>query len=403
MPDHISRPNIVLHVGLAKAGTTAIQMAAYARRNDLFEQGVLYPGTEYNHRAASKAVGGHRSGWREDRDRPEAPDIRHWQELVDEVRSHPEHTAFISHELFADYSLDVCRRIVSDLGAVPTVIFTLRNQVSAAGSIWQQFVKYGRTENLDEWIQERLDALENHGARDGRFLSRLFLSDLVSKWASVVGPQNVILIALDKAQPNLLFDGFESSLGVPEGFFANVELDRRAENRSFSLDEAETIRAINAQLRDDPNVTWHNYQRLVRYGAVDPLLAEPSTNIDPHPIRVPQWAAQKISELTATEIAKLRQLGVKVVGDLQTIAEVPRNVGENPAVVDIDIETASRLASRVLRKSTNMIHRRRRKLGRIHNQTKRRPMKGSDIQLSAFARALARRVRRKFQSTTKTK
>ena len=46
----------LLHIGLMKTGTTAVQRAANARRPMLLRHGVRYPGTLYNHRQAALAL-----------------------------------------------------------------------------------------------------------------------------------------------------------------------------------------------------------------------------------------------------------------------------------------------------------------------------------------------------------
>ncbi|SNT13940.1 hypothetical protein SAMN06309944_2222 [Micrococcales bacterium KH10] len=396
MTEDFKSPSVLLHVGLAKAGTTAIQVAAHERRSELLEHNVLYPGTEFNHRSASRAVGDHRTGWGQDGRPPSAPDIRHWEELVAEVHDHPDHTAFISHEYFADYSPEVCRRIVADLDTVPTVIFTMRNQISATSSMWQQFVKYGRIDSFEDWLTDQLNTLESTGKKGGKFLSRLHCSELVDKWAQTVGPENVIVVALDKSQPNLLFDAFESELGLPTGLLADVELDRRAANRSFSLEEAEMIRAINTELRDHPTVSWPRYQRLVRYAAIDPLLAEPNIDSDAHTIQVPQWAAEKIAAITATQVDKIGQLGVRTVGDLTSLATMPRNVGENPDAAEVDLQTATQFTANVLAEAMKAIDQRRARIAKLQRPTKEDRHKPHEIPLSEFVRAFGRKVRRKL-------
>lgn len=69
----------LLHVGLMKTGTTALQQAASRRRRVLLRHGVRYPGHRYNHRQAALALLRRRGG----RGRSERPDD--WDELLAEV------------------------------------------------------------------------------------------------------------------------------------------------------------------------------------------------------------------------------------------------------------------------------------------------------------------------------
>ncbi|MCW2746978.1 MAG: hypothetical protein JWP10_120, partial [Nocardioidaceae bacterium] len=52
----------LLHIGLPKTGTTALQAAASASRPLLLDHGVRYPGKNYNHRFESSGLLGRRFG-----------------------------------------------------------------------------------------------------------------------------------------------------------------------------------------------------------------------------------------------------------------------------------------------------------------------------------------------------
>jgi len=59
----IPENSVLLHVGLPKTGTTALQNAAANQRAALLEHGVRYPGDRHNHSNASFSVaGGHEGG-----------------------------------------------------------------------------------------------------------------------------------------------------------------------------------------------------------------------------------------------------------------------------------------------------------------------------------------------------
>ena len=101
----------LLHIGPHKTGTTAVQAALWSARASLLEQGVRHAGRSRNPSNAVRAVTEQSSPYAEGT----PPSMRHWRDLVREIRGAREPRLVVSSEFFAWASPEVIRRIVEEL------------------------------------------------------------------------------------------------------------------------------------------------------------------------------------------------------------------------------------------------------------------------------------------------
>ena len=101
----------LIHIGPPKTGTTALQGAFYAARDDAEAQGVHYAGRSRHSMSAAQAVVGRPSFYSVDK----PPDLSHWKRLVGEVQRAGDRRVVISSEFFSDAKPDAIRTIVDDL------------------------------------------------------------------------------------------------------------------------------------------------------------------------------------------------------------------------------------------------------------------------------------------------
>jgi len=335
---------VLLHVGMPKSGTTAIQRAASQLRTELLEHGVRYPGDRYNHSLASFAVAerprkatlatGHKK-----------TDESHWTGLVAEVRAETERRVLISHEFFAEHPAEVCRRVVAELDREVHVVFTMRNQASLLASTWQQYLKSGATWTFDEWLDLVLG--DRTGANHS-FDRRTDLSGVVDKWGGIVGLENVTVVVLDRAEPDRLTDTFEDLLDLPRSLLGAVDLSGDHANRSFVASEIELLRELNLALRGSTKLSWSQFRELYRGGGIFRLLArEPGT--DEATIATPQWAVDEMTARARAHVERLAASGVRVVGDLEALARPVRGVPQTPpAPTQVPLLAARALALGIL-------------------------------------------------------
>lgn len=137
---------VVLHVGPAKTGTTAIQAALSAISGDLCTRGIFYPATTPPDRE-----GQHSLAW-EILERLRTPIARlnkarlTWAEVFQAAEQYHAHTLLVSSEEFtlALFDEHAFAELRATLGELPvTVIFGVRDPLRTVPSAWQQSVKWG--------------------------------------------------------------------------------------------------------------------------------------------------------------------------------------------------------------------------------------------------------------------
>ncbi|SNT13919.1 hypothetical protein SAMN06309944_2221 [Micrococcales bacterium KH10] len=327
--------HVLLHAGMYKAGTTSLQNLAASMRDELREHGVIYPGARHNHARASHAIAGRPIGWS-----GKAPSMKHWRSLVDEISAQPDTIGFVSHEYFADYSVDICKKVVEGLGRPVTVAITVRNLISLPTSMWQQYLKFGTAARLEPWLRKRLEV--DFETSTDQFHTRMMVGRVIEKWANVVGPENVIVIVLDKTEPDRLTRAFESLLRLPTGFLDTPELDPGQQNRSMTVNESSFLCETNKVTQARATLAWSDYLRLYRHAAIEPMLAHPEYDTSPVVLRTPNWAVKQLQPLAEQQAEIITNSGVQVVGDIGAIAQVPSSVGKNehPHAVPIPLVSA---------------------------------------------------------------
>ena len=122
----------LLHIGLMKTGTTALQRAASARRQTLLRHGVRYPGRLYNHRQAALALMNRGSRFARDERLADA-----WDALLDEIDQESDRKIWISNEFICGCDDRAAVQFLADLGARTHVVVTLRSVAATLPSLWQ--------------------------------------------------------------------------------------------------------------------------------------------------------------------------------------------------------------------------------------------------------------------------
>lgn len=325
----------LLHIGIPKTGTTALQRAAAGRRAELLHHGVCYPGRAVNHREAACALMGRYFGWAGAGDA--VPARAHWDRLRAEVDACLPVRALISHEFISESTLEQAARFADELGESLHVAITLRGFASLLPSSWQQYVKAGRRTGYRRWLRAILADGPPRGRAATHFYRRNDQGAIVRRWAGLVGPDRVVVVIADKSRPTQLTDGFEDLLGLPRGLLRAVEEGGFANNRALSWPEAELIRQLNGVVRR-PRLTWAEYDQLVRAGGITRLLDNRTPGPEEPAVRLPGWAANRATaraEAYATEIAAS---GCRVIGDLASLsAPVPSGPLPPPTAVPTEV------------------------------------------------------------------
>lgn len=192
MPPASDRPEVVLHVGAGKTGTTSIQGFLATHRAALGERGVLYPRSPGRTRHLKLGL-----SFRDDEDFAGLPA---WQELaaqaparfrrrfhrrlLEEVaQTAPRQVVFSDEALYSlpVPALERLRAFLDDhFGSVHVIVY-LRRQDEHLASFYQQKVKYGETRRLEDFAVDpdypydyarRLDEIRSALAPDAMTVRR---------------------------------------------------------------------------------------------------------------------------------------------------------------------------------------------------------------------------------------
>jgi hypothetical protein len=328
----------LLHIGIPKTGTTAIQGAAAASRQQLLEHGVCYPGRGLNHLEPICALMGRSFG--STRHGPRVPPRARWSELMAEVGRTSATRTLISHEFAAESTDEQARRFLAELGDQTYVVITLRSFAALLGSSWQQYVKAGHRKAYETWLREVLADKPSSGAAR-LFHRRNDQPAIVRRWREAAGRDRVIVVVPDKTDPNRLLDAFSGLLGLPPELLRDAaeRLDA-SENRSLSWPEVEYLRRLNVEVRRQ--LEWRHYELWVRNGAVARLLASRRPESDEPRVTLPCWAAEPAAAISARYAEAVAASGCLVLGDVDALA-APGPVGDlRPArLLPIDAAVAA--------------------------------------------------------------
>jgi len=324
----------LLHIGPQKTGTTAVQGAFHTNRAALAEHGVHYAGKTRQPRPAAAAVvlGTALPGF-------PADSVDRWPALVEEVRTSSADRVVISAEMFANAGEAAARTVVEAFDANRTrVVITLRPLAKIMPSQWQQFIQSGAHMSYAEFLDAMLDQPRDTSEHTQAFWHRHRHDELIERWAGVVGPDNVTVIAIDDRERRMLLDTFELLLGLPQGLLA---YDTKS-NSSLSLTEAEVFREFNRQFFLDKQWPEEVHAAAARYGMATYLKNEPTLACE-EPIATPAWALRRADEIAVEMTTAIRRSGVHVIGALQDLRHLPDDAPDDVAAIDeVPVEVAAR-------------------------------------------------------------
>ncbi len=309
----------LLHIGLPKTGTTALQQAAAKTRETLLRHGVRYPGKAVSHRLEIAALMGRDTVWTARG--PVFPTRRAWAALLAEIQADSDRRVLVSHESAATCTDEQAARFRDEIGPRLQVVVTVRNYAELLHSRWQQYVKSGLAHSFEDWLSAVLADPPRCDVTPG-FHDNSDAGVVVDRWCRVVGAERLTVVVSDKSRPRGLADAFGELLDVPSELL-NLGHGSRATNRSLSAAEAELVRELNAIVQKDPRL-WSRHQDLVRSGVITRLQSARVPRADEHVMRLPAWAwpiAQQSGRRHADQIAAS---GCRIVGDLSLLhAPVP--------------------------------------------------------------------------------
>jgi hypothetical protein len=232
---------ILLHIGLMKTGTTALQETLYENREQLLTQGVLYPSSnvfqsrhvqlvwscvtdQLGSFAKAKYAGTTTSDC--------------IQDIQDELQSSGATTCIISAEDFSLYEPGRFAPIIDAFRADLMVIVYLRRQTEMIESMYKQLLKgMGITERFDEFLEKAIE-----GARAGA--SPLDYNHFLRSWSELVGADRLVVRVYDRVARYDIVGSFLEAAGL----VMSLARTRKQANISFEGPYMEFVRKVNHYL-----------------------------------------------------------------------------------------------------------------------------------------------------------
>ena len=303
---------VLLHVGVHKTGTTAIQAALADAKPELAGLGVLYPGeTQAQHRAALALL---QRTWGWNQRGGSVVDRSQFDNLASEVAGSPGRVA-ISSEFFCEADPEKCLDVAQSLGTDRVhVVVTLRNLGKLLPSSWQQYLKYGLVKGYEPWLRD-VFAEPGTSTMSPTFWRRQDHGAVVTRWAKAVGPENLTVMVLEGVDYSAMFRAFAQLLGVPEDVL--VSRMSLTSNRSMTAAEAQLLVQLNARVK--MSMQWSEYVRLVRRGAALGMVENREPSAEEPRLHTPDWALDAAAIEGARSRDVIAALGVKVLGDLDSL------------------------------------------------------------------------------------
>jgi hypothetical protein len=318
---------VVLHVGLAKTGTTYLQRLLAQHRDVLRGQGVLYPfvGPGGQFRGAVEVRGSHAKFGLT------AEEVAGtWRTLCDRARSFPG-TTLISHEILAGATTSQVAAALEPLAGLDvSVLVTARDLGRQATAHWQEEVKLGDVRSFADFEREqfRADTGPDEGPDAGgvrpHFWHAQDFDDTLRRWSTGVPAERAHLVVCPApgAPAEELWRRFADGAGIDPDLVDAGAVERA--NPSLGTHEILQLRRVNAALagRLDPR----SYQRLVKREYAETVLA---AHTSPPP-RTPAALAEVFGPVTRAWVADVVSRGHPVHGDLGDLEPVVGGPGDPP-------------------------------------------------------------------------
>jgi hypothetical protein len=308
LPDN----SVLLHIGVHKTGTTAIQAALADARGELRQAGVYYPGKRPAQHRAALSVLQRPWGW-VDRG-AEVFDRSSFDALAGRVVAFDGRTV-ISSEFFCEASEETALEVVQALGGDNVhVVVTLRSLGALLPSSWQQYLKFGLATGYFKWLR---NVFENPGGSSitPTFWMRHDHEAVIRRWLAAVGPERMTVVVLEGVDRRAIFRTFEQLLDLPAGTLeSRMNL---TSNRSMTAIESQLLVELNRQVALD--LDWIQYQRFVRRGLALRMVEDREPPPEEPRLYTPVWALEAAAEMGQRAADYIRGTGVRVLGDLDAL------------------------------------------------------------------------------------
>lgn len=236
------RGRFVLHIGLAKSGTTYLRDAVFDSRDSLERHGVaLVPSRRHAHYGLAISF----TGQVQDSDPPVITEAR--ERFAAAAARSEAPVSLYSHELMAPASSDAIEELLALLPDHEVhLLLTVRDPAMALSSSWQQNVQQRHTVTFEQMLR---GVREGEGTPGWFFREGQDVPTVLRRWNAHVPPErtHVVVVPPRGAAPELLLDRFCAALGVDP---AAVLPPAAPANQTLGAVQAELLRRVNVALGD---------------------------------------------------------------------------------------------------------------------------------------------------------
>ena len=295
---------MLLHIGPAKTGSTAIQHTMFQARERLAGHGVHYVGERPHEKEAGAVALGVRGPTGRRPARREA-----WDRLVREISGATLPRLCLSNEDFGRADDAAVLRVLDATGADRThLVYVARRLDKVLPSSWQQQVKARVTASYPDFLREVLDPAATS------WTARLVMEPqdvglVLARWGKHLPPERMTVVVADEADRDALPRAFEALLCLPGGV---LEQPPGPANRSMGFAETEAVRRLN-RLAHDEQWPPREYRQIVQREVVRRLKNRDADG--PRIGGIPPEAFERVAELADAQIEAIASSGVHVVGD----------------------------------------------------------------------------------------
>ncbi len=308
----LKRGSILLHIGVHKTGTTAIQDALAHARPELSQWNVQYPGTAQAHRKVASSAMNRRLGWQVGG--APAPEPAVWENFVKNAHAFQGITV-CSSEFFAESDADTAGQIIERIGKENVhVVITLRNLGKILPSAWQQILKSGYEFGYVHWLTNVLGGTDLE-PKSQVFWTRHRHDEVVTRWAKLVGSDRVTVVVVDDSNRDGIYHDFENLLGLPKD--ALLKQRKHTMNRSMTTAESELLRRLNEVVGGSKG--WQTYGNAVHDGLIKGMIEGRTPDANEPKLQTPQWALDVAARYAETYVAAIKASGVNVTGDVELL------------------------------------------------------------------------------------
>lgn len=341
------RPDLVLHIGTMKSGTTYLQHGLLSKQAQLNQIGWLYPMAfapargAINHERACYGIVGNEIPWVDQAMQQKM--LPQWQALLAEI-SQSNKSVLLSAEALAAMLESGIEKLIS---ALPQrnlkVVITARDLARVLPSSWQQSVRNGRTFGYQEYFERIEQAARNQidEAVGSNFWRSYRISDVISRWRKFVPLENIKLVVVPpKGSADSLWQRFIKASEIDLVGSDPVFNDNQS-HAAITWPEAEVLVELNRRWSKANRTTkWQNQmrRRIVQEGFAN-------RTDRGRQIGLTQSWLELATNWAAADVAKLAEISPMVIGDLTELLVSPSFTPAIPCT-ESEIAQAQAIADR---------------------------------------------------------